>query len=675
MNRLPYVPKAQPGESPLSVLRRSAINNGYKRVLALLHSLAPLIDHSIGMLGFIARNPALYLRLASLLGIKDRDINGVAYDRVGSAREDNLIWQGLTIPFNDLQFKTEKLCIPCFLEKGYALSEWDHKAAVGCKEHKVFLDEYCPVCHSPWTFDQEPLACGCDTSIVLKSLRPISLEQAALLSNIIDDKNQQDIEKLSIILNLISWWKRLGIEFTGESKSAFIFKVYHGQRPDLNLKTTGGRLHAQVLLMPLLNRSSDIANSIISSFSLHLPSNLLSSYLNQIEISRRETQTLLGTSRVRFNKFLKEGLIEENAKSRYLLNDINQLLLNSPWLPFDNAKQQLLHDSYPKNHSSLAQIIKAELKGIGSESVNVKQAKDKEPTNYLTIPEVAKKLNSNTESIRYLIKLGKILAEKGTPKSPVQWAILEENYDAFNEKFVFASAIARELNLPVTTTSSRLISAGIKPISGPGIDEARTFVFLRQDIKDPNIYHRLQGPYLSPAGRKAKNQHGFSDKYITSKELAKLLKIDTHQVRKVVSDRWIHGEKNSRGHYRFDQTEALNLVHRIDKEYIDVDIACLKLDMPKRSFRYTWIYSGYICEYSLGKRRFVTKNDFERISSLWSKYATSTYIARKLGRPKTFCINLEKIGLIEPVKTLGKGSSIIKLFPREHPLYQCYKAN
>jgi len=673
MNRLPFIPKAQPRESPLSVLRRSAVNNGYQRVLALMHSLIPHIDYSNGMLGYIARNPALYRRIASLLGIQSSNIDLVAYDRVGSAREDKLLWQGLKIPYNDLHFTTEKLCIPCFLEKGYALSEWDHKAAVGCTEHRVYLEDHCPVCHTSWTFDREPFSCGCDHFKITAQLRPIPMEQASLLSNIIANGDQAGIENISLILEFIKWWKQIGIRFTKESEAACIYRIYNGQNPDLSTAKTGKHLHSQVLLLPILTQTDDTGRSITNTINPSHLSKIQSACINKVEISRIEAQAVLGISRVRFDKFIEEGLISANDNSQFPLNDINQLLLSSTWLPFDSVKQQLLHKSLSKDNLSLAHLVRIELTGQLKGRRCIKSESGEKFRNHLTIPEASKKLKTNSESIRYLIKVGKLPANKGTPKSSVQWAIAVKDFDTFDRQYIFASAIAREINLPVTTTSSRLISAGIKPVSGPGIDKGRTYVFSRDDIKGYNLRKFLQGPYQSPAGRKPKSQQVPEVNDLTSKDLAGLLQIDTHQVRRVVRDGWIIGKKNSPGHYRFDPLEAHQLVEHIDRQYIDIEIASAKLGMSVRPFRYTWISTGYVREYKLGKRRLVTQEGLEKISGIWSEHTTSTYIGKMIGRHRSFCNNLEKMGLIEPTMILGESTSKTKLYPRKHPLYRCYR--
>ena len=603
MNRLPFIPKAQSEESPLSILRRSAINNGYQQVLALLHSLVPHIDHSNGMLGYIARSPALYRRLASLMGIQNLDINLVTYDRIGSAREDKLLWQGLKIPYNDLHFKTEKLCIPCYLEKGYAISEWDHQAAVGCKNHSVYLEDNCPVCHTTWTFDQEPLSCGCDQLEIMSQLRPIPFEQASLLSGFIANKDQTGIDKLSIAYKLIKWWKNIGIPVSNDDAQAFLYQLVNDKHLELSTAGSGEKLHPYIFMKPLLQRNCDISQSMSSKLLSNFTRNIFSQGIEHVLVSRKDAQSLFGISRTRFDKFIDEGLVTLKGKSMFSLNEINRLLYSSTWLPLDSKntpKMKLL--AQQGKHISLAQLVKTEITGNPTLHKTPHQNDNKFVQDYITIPEAAERLSSNYESIRYLIKTSKLPATKGTPKSPVQWSIEIDAIDSFNEKYIFASSIARKSDLPVTTTSSRLTSAGIKPVSGPGIDGGKTYVFARADIENCNLKKVLKNPYHSPAGRKLKKHQHSTCQYITSSQLAEALKIKTHKVRAVVRDGWIAGTKNSQGHYRFNHKEAAQLAERINRQYIDIETASKALDQSLQSFRYTWILTGFAQEHILARR-------------------------------------------------------------------------
>lgn len=671
MNKLspfPFIPTAQPNESPLSFLRRTAIGNGYSNLLALLHSLLPNIDHSLGMLGYVARSPLVFKSLCNSMGIPESSIKQVIYRRAGNGREDNIIWQGLEVKLGDLQFNTEKICIPCYLEKSYTLTDWDHFAALGCPRHQVFLDACCPVCGMPWYYKHEPLTCGCDTASVLANVLPIRKNRAELLPAIVNSKRQDRILILSNIRQLFDWWLQLGVNLSQAEQSEYLYDLMHGNWPALetNKEKT---IHSRIIFLPFLSSSDDITKLLLDKLLKHSTCSVRSLDIATAFVSKNQTRLLLGISRARLNNFIRENLLCSNNDGKFSLEQINQLLLTSKWLPFSHEKEMLWKQSCTTApHPSLATMIKSEslnTSALPSES-SIKNGKP-----LLTLKDAANILQANAESIRHLIKIGLLKAVKGTKKSGVQWSIKPNDLNSFNQQYVFASAIARKINLPVTTTSSRLRSLGIIPVGGPCIDDGKTYLFSRSDLVSIHD-DTLNQPYKSPAGRKRRNAP-VSVGTISSRQLANKLHIAPYQIRFIIREGWIDGIKNSQGHYLFDPSRADRLVQTINDDYVDIVYASELLKQSPQSFRRTWIISEFLSEYILGSRRLITRSDLERIQQVWKTNKTSAYIGRQIGRHRSFCINLEKMGLLKPTLIIGSKAKKIKLYPDIHPLYQYYK--
>jgi len=667
---LPFVPKAQRNESPISLLRRSAHGNGYSNLLALLHSLSPSIDHSNGMIGYVARNPSLYSMLCEELGIADNCRQEVSYHRTGNGREDNVIWQGLEVNISDLQFGMEKICIPCYLERGYTVADWDHFAALGCPEHQVFLDSCCPVCKTPWRYEQGPLTCGCDAASVLSTLRPIQKSRANLLPDIVKNKRQGELFVLSHFRRLVDWWSELDTHLSQAELSEYLYHLMKGKWPESERKNA---VHPRIILLPLLSANDRGTQLLLNKLLENRSSDFISLNMDSIAISRKDTQLLLGVSRARFENFIKEGVVNRDDLG-FPLQQINKLLLTSKWLPFSPEKEKLLKKSRAvATHYSLAMMIKQESQNaLPSALTSDEPLSSHYSQSILTIKEATHLLQTNAESLRHLIKTGLIRATKGTHKSAVQWAIKIEDIQAFDEEYVFASSIARKINLPVTTTSSRLHSLGFSPVSGPSIDDGKTYLFSRSDLRSVTNEALLNKPYISPAGRKRKNDTFSSVARVTSLQLAKELNIDPYQIRFVVRDGWIKGSKNSKGHYLFQATDVERLNEKINNDYIDLERACEHLEQPLQSFRRTWIISGFVTEYTLGDRQLIHKSELQKVQRLWTDNKTSAYIAKRIGRERCFCINLEKTGLLRPTLIIGKKAKKIKLYPDKHPIYQCY---
>lgn len=670
---VPFVPKAQMSESPISLLRRAALGNGYTNLLALLHSLSPNIDHSVGMIGFVARSPSLYTMLCERLGISDSSRQQVSYHRTGNGREDNVIWQGLEVNISDLQFGNEKVCIPCYLEKGYTLAEWDHYAALGCPQHQVFLDACCPVCKTPWRYEQGPLTCGCNTASVLSTLSPIQKSRAKLLTEIVTNKRQDKILMLSNFRRLFDWWSQLDIHLSQVELSDYLYHLMKGKWPDFERNNVAA-VHPRIIILPLLAATDRGTQLLLDKLPEAKTSAFRTINIDSVSISRKYAQLLFGISRARFENFIKEGVVNRDDDGMFPLQQINDLLLTSKWLPFSPEKEAL----WKKNravatHHSLAMMIKQESHITPVASHLPAEAFSPQRTqSTLTIKEASYLLQSNAESIRHLIKTGLIKAAKGTKSSTVQWAITRDELNAFDRKYVFASAIARKTNLPVTTASSRLRSLGLIPVSGPGIDKGKTYLFSRSDLMSVNDEILISRPYQSPAGRKRKNDMSLTEATVTSHELAQMLHLDPYQIRFVVRDGWIKGNKNSKGHYLFRTSDVECLTDKINNDYIDLDSAREHTKQSLQSFRRTWIISGLVAEYKLGVRRLIRKSDLRMIQRLWTGNKSSAYIAKEIGRHRSFCISLEKIGLLKPTLIIGKNAKKIKLYPDNHPIYQCY---
>ena len=664
----------------MSLLRRAAVGNGYTSLLALIHSVSPRINYTKSILGYIARNPTLFQEICKQIGINDSCIAAVSYQRVGEGREDPVNWLHLIVGVGDLQFREERICIPCYLEKGYTLAQWDHIAAYGCAEHGALLNTSCPVCKQAFSYDRSPLGCGCDHSKVLSHVRPLPPDCTDLLSPVISSRNQSHLELVTSLHRLLDWWEKLGLVLTHSDRATLPSQLILGHWPELLCQNATEQIHPNIVLYPILSSVDEIKHNEIKELLTKAPNNFPVNVKNVL-INQAAVQSILRISSTRLVKFVNDGLLSKSDSNNYLLSEVNQLLISSSWLPFgpDKLKSWLALGS-GKKPTSLSYAIRNKLEYASpmhtiSSHIRGSNSSHKEDhnTEWTSISETAGILKTNTESVRRLVKSGLIKATKGTPKSAVQWRIDTHELDEFSQVYVFTSEIARKAGLPITTTSSRLRSIGIMPVSGPGIDSGLTYLFLRSALTSLSLDKDLSGDYQSPAGRKQKTACSASDDTISSKELGIMLGVKTHDIRLIVRDGWIVGKRNSQGRYIFRRQEANDLKLDIHTNFVELGTAANSLGQSLPAFRRTWLISKYISVFRFGRRSLLKKSDYRNIKSIWDKYTTSTHIARDLGRQRTLCLNLEKMGLLQPSITFGLGSRRVKLFPRSHPIYECYR--
>lgn len=680
MRIFPYIPTAQDQEAPLSLLRRAAVGNGYTSLLALIHSVSPRINYTKSILGYIARNPTLFQEICKQIGINDSCRAAVSYQRVGKGREDPINWLHLIAGVGDLQFHEERICVPCYLEKGYTLAQWDHIAAYGCAEHGVLLDTSCPVCKQAFSYDRTPLGCGCDHTEVISHVRPLPNDYTDLLSLVISSRNQSHLELVTSLHRLLDWWEILGLVLTQSDRAEFLNLLTRGHWPEILRKNATDQIHPNIVLYPILTTKGEIKHEEIKTLLTTAP-NSFPMNIKELRINQAAVQSILRISKTRLIKFVNEDLLSKCDNNNYILSEVNLLLISSPWLPFYPDKLKSWHAlGSGEKPTSLSYAIRNKLEYASVKHTINSHNQDSSgihiedhSTEWTTISETANRLKTNTESVRRLIKCGLIKATKGTPKSAVQWRIASQELDEFSQVYVFASEIAREAGLPITTTSSRLRSIGIMPVSGPGIDSGLTYLFLRSALTSLSLDKDLSGDYQSPAGRKQKAACVAHDDTISSKELGIILGVKTHDIRLIVRDRWIVGQRNSQGSYIFRRQEANDLKLDIHTNFVELGTAANSLGQSLPAFRRIWLISEYVSVYRFGRRSLLKRTDHGNLKSIWDKYTTSANIARELGRQRTFCLNLEKMGLLQPSITFGLGARRVKLFPRSHPIYECYR--
>jgi hypothetical protein len=80
----------------------------------------------------------------------------------------------------------------------------------------------------------------------------------------------------------------------------------------------------------------------------------------------------------------------------------------------------------------------------------------------------------------------------------------KDDLEEFNSTYVFPAKVARQLGT-VSSHLTRLLAAqGIHPISGPGVDGGRQYVFRKSDLNAEKISGLISASsYSSPSGRLA----------------------------------------------------------------------------------------------------------------------------------------------------------------------------
>jgi hypothetical protein len=690
LQHMPFLPYAQPGESPLSLLRRAALGNGYPSLIGFAFSMSPYLDYSDTGLGTLARSPLLYRAVCSSLGLPDVEVDQVVYERCGCGRMDDLLWYGLRVAPGDLQFRRNRLCIACYLEHGYAFAEWDHVAAQGCAEHRVLLESACPVCHAPWSWNRDPLSCGCDPEAMVRQQRTCPPEPASLLHRIIKNRNQSGLQLYTALHSVLNWWKQLGLIEPGVPPLKALTSFLHGDWPsetDHLTDLAGRTLHPRILLAPLLC-SHDTDLQTHGDQLLAKPAGLWQSVRMGDVVWRQHTaMAVLGIGRVPFARLKEAGHLLATGPHQIQADSINTLLMLSnrhvgeheaanPLQALQARHQgQALSTiiSTIKNHTPPCSQPPQESPLENSRAAEERVGTRKHARAFLTIAEASRFLGINTESVRGVIRAGLLKAIKGNEESAVQWLIERDGLQAFDQRYVFGSTLAREQNASFTTFSNRLRSAGAMPVSGPGIDLGATYLFLRKDIKQLDLESIRQAPYSSPAGRKNVATHSESADRMTTGQVADSLGVAPRMVRKIVNQEWLTPLEPEARYLSFRRPEVLSLAETLNSEYQSINEAADATGQSTHAFRRTWIDTGFVRGILFANRMLVTRDDLQKVLSVWEEAATGTVIGHQLGRGRHLCSNLKKMGRLKPCYVLGSGSRKVYLYPRNAPLLLHYQ--
>lgn len=673
--RLPFTPKPQAGESPLSVIRRGAIGNGHKSALRFAFALNPSLDHSVTGLGTLARSPVLFRETCRAMGLSDDERELVAYRRDGLAREDDLLWNGLAVAVGDLQFRRAKLCIACYLEDGFAHSEWDHVAAVACSQHRVLLDDACPCCSTPWTYVRDPLQCGCDPTEMVRRQQSCRPESADLMRRLIDAGNQAGIRLLGAAWSVLQWWKTLGLNISQSFAADALADLHAGRWPSIGRiipEDHGAHLHPRVALAPMLADGRPVHAKHAEMMLAVTAPQVLVSTLTSATWPASTAMAVLGIGRVPYDKLVDAGHMPSDDHGDVRVATVNDLLWTvAPANHGPIATEEWNRLRSGRSRRSLASIvgtikagavINSGIKGLDDHPLATRNSGMNAPT--ITLSIAAAKLRTNTESVRGAIRVGLIVASKGTADSAVAWCIDPVSLERFDCDYVFASAIAADYQAARTTLASRLRSAGLLPVSGPGLDDGVTYVFQRRDLAEIDLERTLCEPYRSPAGRKKLADRLRMSTTLSRTDATSLLALSGRHLNSAVADGWLAPVSGTPSRWRFDRERVGALAELLRFEYRDVRNAIDVIGQTHFEFRRTWIDTGFVHTRQFGGRELIAVSDIDRIAELWRTAATGTAIGRTLNRTRWLCPNLQKMNKLQPTAILGSGSRKVRLYLR-----------
>lgn len=198
MNTLHYIPAPHPNESPTSLLRRIALNNGFSTV-------PRFCTRTKLKLGF-----GLLLQNSKFHTLLERenpriDYRTTFYKRASSKFARLVDIGGCQVPMAEMNCLTSGICTEC-IRRG-----WEHKVKdIRCAEYcPIHFSRYlrsCPYCHKRFTsFNQLSLTCTCGAHLSCKIGTADTAEVEISLLSILDHHDQAALDKFFYALNKLKY--------------------------------------------------------------------------------------------------------------------------------------------------------------------------------------------------------------------------------------------------------------------------------------------------------------------------------------------------------------------------------------------------------------------------------------------------------------------------------------
>lgn len=178
-----YIPAPHPQESPSSLLRRMALNNGFSTV----NRFCIRTDLTLGV-GLLLQRSNFHLLLQK--EYPEIDYLPAFYKEQPFKRGHLIDIGGCEVPAGQLNCLSSGICTEC-LNAGWEPKIKDLRCAEYCPIHLRRYIFSCPRCHHKLTpFTQLNTLCICRTTLACESVTTDTAELELILSSILEKKDQ-----------------------------------------------------------------------------------------------------------------------------------------------------------------------------------------------------------------------------------------------------------------------------------------------------------------------------------------------------------------------------------------------------------------------------------------------------------------------------------------------------
>ncbi|MCC5796355.1 MAG: TniQ family protein [Methylophaga sp.] len=307
-------------------------------------------------------------------------------------------------------------------------------------------------------------------------------------------------------------------------------------------------------------------------------------------------------------------------------------------------------------------------KGLRSLTVNRDDLKDMNAVHHvsdelLDIAQVAEALSIYKDAVFRTIAVGLLKTVELRINKTVKSYINQDELEQFQTSFIFVNEIAKQYQCNPTNLSDKIIDEGVRPISGPGIDNNLVFIFKREDVEAldmASVIHKTG--YKTKTGRPKKGTPSKWDNHPPLHDagaIAEFLGTTIQKVSRLAKHGFLepYDHKGILGNKRFfgvSQFKAYLNKYRDNPELITFEEALSVIGETAAQFKANWVLSKRIAFIEDGlEGRYLDRRQLDELRK-FKKHAISTRdAAAQMGVDRSVIQNKHKFGYLKPISGPG----------------------
>lgn len=640
---IPVRPIPYDDESPASLLIRAAEANGHASVFQLL-SQVRAVSSQEALIALWADSKR-YRPLLQALGLGDEAAN-LAWLRAGPTSRSPRLFNDLPLAESLFTLDGTRFCPLCLGEAPYWRRQWSILTFGACITHRCLLLDRCTACGKTLSPGRGYLLrCNhCNASLATMKASQINPFPMFVLETLLEQRNTASVT------SVLNFWEAMRqFDGLGDAPSVAFDRLaiavawYCGSPAVVDQlaaqlaqdKTT----HPRIRMLPFLSGEraiSELAEQVLDKLPL---SNwrFTRNKPTPGALTKREVCTVLRISAAELTTLIRTGALRwPRAGGR------------QPKIPLGQVEEYL-----DRQRLHIGQL------NALSEPVN--------EDGWLDVTMLGSRWQVHPEVIRSLISAKWLPGRNRTVNRCRKMMVSLDEAGSFEQQFALVGTLAREWGVNSTNLAEKLKSLGITAIGGPGIDRVLTSLFKRADVSMLNSEMlKAIKSYPTRAGRKRKIERSnlAQPEGIATVEVAEQLGISTQQVAVLIQRGVLKRTAKLYRPARIDRGSYWKLSRTLRRDdLLSIDSAAKLLGVGVPWFRSNWVITGIVKVVDLAIWQFVSRDDLETVKQLRDRYVTATEAGRMLGMHRTHMLNLEKQGIVQPLR-FGKNKQL-RLYERD----------